>query len=145
MNEDLCVRFAKAEDIHFVSQDGYIPASTVARKIEFNEVIVAEKNGKPVGYLRLEYLWSIVPYIALITILPTHQRQGAGKAMLDFTAAYLAENGHEWLYSSSQADEAEPQAWHRRMGFQDCGILIGINEGGISEIFFRKKIELAPK
>ena len=140
MNEDLCVRFAKTDELHFVSQDGYIPASIVARKIESNEVILAEINGQPVGYLRLEYLWSIVPYIALITVLPSQQRHGVGKAMLDFTAAYLAENGHEWLYSSSQADEPEPQSWHRRMGFQDCGVITGINQDGISEIFFRKKI-----
>jgi N-acetylglutamate synthase-like GNAT family acetyltransferase len=138
--DNLCVRFANANDIDFVSLDGFIPKETVARKIALNEVILAEIDSQPVGYLRLEYLWSMVPYIALITVLPSHRRGGTGKAMLNFTSAYLAESGHEWLYSSSQVDEPEPQAWHRHMGFEDCGLLTGINEGGISEIFFRKKI-----
>jgi len=35
-------------------------------------------------------------------------------------------------------DEPEPQAWHRHMGFVECGIINGINENGIGEVFFRK-------
>ena len=134
------VRFANLKDLEFVSQDQFIPVEVVARKIEWREVIIAEVDGKPVGYLRLEYLWSIVPYIALITVDPAHRQMGVGRAMLDFTLGYLSENNHEWLYSSSQADEPEPQAWHRHMGFQYCGIITGINEGGVSEVFFRRKI-----
>ena len=42
--------------------------------------------------------------------------------------------------SSSQADEPEPQTWHRAIGFEECGIISGLNEGGIGEIFFRKKL-----
>jgi GNAT superfamily N-acetyltransferase len=133
------VRLANMRDLAYVSRDQFIPAEVVARKIEWREVILAEIDGKPVGYLRLEFLWSVVPYIALITVDLSHRRVGVGRAMLDFTLAYLSENNHEWLYSSSQADEPEPQAWHRHMGFQDCGIITGINEGGVSEVFFRRK------
>jgi GNAT superfamily N-acetyltransferase len=133
------VRLANMRDLEYVSRDQFIPAEVVARKIEWREVILAEIDGKPVGYLRLEYLWSVVPYIALITVDSSHRRVGVGRAMLDFTLAYLSENNHEWLYSSSQVDESEPQAWHRHMDFQDCGIITGINEGGVSEVFFRRK------
>jgi len=137
------VRFAGLQDLPFVSQDGYIPPEGVVRKIEAREVILAEIDGQPVGYLRLEYLWSLVPYIALVTVEPACRRIGVGQAMLGFVLHFLAEAGHEWLYSSSQADEPEPQAWHRHMGFQDCGILTGINPGGVSEVFFRKAIRCA--
>jgi hypothetical protein len=27
--------------------------------------------------------------------------------------------------------------WHRKMGFAECGIINGINEAGIGEVFFR--------
>ena len=37
-------------------------------------------------------------------------------------------------------NEAEPQAWHRAAGFRECGIIAGINEGGIGEVFFRKEL-----
>ena len=138
--EDIQVRFAGPADLEFVSRDRFIPSEAVARKIDQSEVIIAEIDGQPVGYLRLEYFWSLVPYIALITVEPSFRRRGVGKAILEFLGAFLAQKDHEWLYTSSQANEPEPQMWHRHMGFEDCGIIVGINEGGISEIFFRKRI-----
>ncbi|TEU08955.1 MAG: GNAT family N-acetyltransferase [Anaerolineales bacterium] len=140
MTEENLVRFATLDDLDFVARDHYIPTEMVRRKIEQQEVVVAERQGSPVGYARLEYLWSTVPYIALIWVLPEHRRQGAGKAMLRFMEDYLRENGHQQLFSSSQVDEAEPQAWHRHVGFEECGLIGGINDGGVGEVFFRKRL-----
>ncbi len=140
MTEENLVRFATLDDLDFVARDHYIPTEVVMHKIEQQEVVVAERQGSPVGYARLEYLWSTVPYIALIWVLPEHRRQGAGKAMLRFIEDYLRENGHEHLFSSSQVDEAEPQAWHRHVGFEECGLIGGINDGGVGEVFFRKRL-----
>ena len=140
MTEEIIVRFATLDDLDFVARDHYVPTEVVRRKIEQQEVIVAERRGSPVGYARLEYLWSRVPYIALIWVLPEHRRQGAGKAMLRFMEDYLRENGHQQLFSSSTVDEAEPQAWHRHVGFEECGLIGGINDGGVGEVFFRKRL-----
>ena len=76
---------------------------------------------------------------ALIQVLPEYRRQGVGKALLRFIEAFLRDAGHEALYSSSQADEPEPQAWHRYMGFEECGFIAGINDG-VGEVFFRKSL-----
>ena len=137
---EIHVRFAHQGDLEYASQDQYIPAEVVARKIDLSEVIIAEVDGQRVGYLRLEYLWSILPYIALITVDPTRRRIGVGRSMLGFVLEFLARGNHDLLYSSSQADEPEPQAWHRHMGFQDCGVITGINEGGVCEVFFKIKV-----
>lgn len=139
-NANVSVRFAAPADLEFVRQDGHLPAEVVRRKIEWQEVIVAELGGDPVGYVRLEYLWSKLPYIALIHVLPACRRRGVGRALLCFTEGFLREGGHTALYSSSQADEPEPQAWHRRVGFRECGVIAGVNEGGVGELFFRKEI-----
>ncbi len=148
MSDEIVIRFARFNDLDFTHQDGYIPAEMLKRKIEaqaalnpdrIEEIVIAEWNGKRVGYVRLEYLWSIVPYIALIRVLPEYRRQGVGKALLRFIETFLRDTGHEALYSSSQADEPEPQAWHRYMGFVECGFIGGINDG-IGEVFFRKSL-----
>ena len=148
MSEEIVIRFARLDDLDFAYQDGYIPAEALKRKIEaqlalnpdrIEDVVVAEWNGKRVGYVRLEYLWSIVPYISLIQVLPEYRRQGVGKALLQFIETFLRAAGHDALYSSSQADEPEPQAWHRHVGFQECGFITGINEG-VGEVFFRKSL-----
>ncbi|HEY42148.1 MAG TPA: GNAT family N-acetyltransferase [Dehalococcoidia bacterium] len=135
---EIDIRFATPSDLDFVKQDGYIPAEVVKRKIEWQEVLVASKDTTLVGYLRLEYLWSLVPYIALIYVTPEHRRQGVGITMLHFVEEFLRNRGFNVLYSSSQANEAEPQTWHRRAGFEECGIISGINAGGVGEVFFRK-------
>ena len=136
------VRFADRMDL-----DGCITldhpdmsAEIIQRKVEQREIIVAEKAGQLVGYLRLEYLWSLVPYIALIWVVEDQRRQGIGKALLHHLENVLREQGHTALYSSSQANEPEPQAWHRHAGFEECGFIAGISGGGIGEIFFRKDL-----
>jgi N-acetylglutamate synthase-like GNAT family acetyltransferase len=133
-------RFAVPADLDFVRQDDNLSTAIAQRKIEWQEVIVAELNGRLVGYARLEYLWSRIPYLALIRVLPEYRRQGMGKALLAFAEEFLREQGHQVLYSSSQVDEAEPQAWHRHVGFAECGVIAGINEGGVGEVFFRKQL-----
>ena len=148
MPDEIVIRIARLDDLDFAYQDGYVPAEVLKRKIEthaaldpncIEDIVIAEWNEKRVGYVRLEYLWSIVPYISLIQVLPEHRRQGVGKALLRFIETFLRDAGHEALYSSSQADEPEPQAWHRYMGFEECGFIAGINEGA-GEIFFRKSL-----
>ena len=147
MSDEIVVRLARVDDLDFAYQDGYIPGKVLKRKIEahtlnadrIEDVVIAEWNGKRVGYVRLEYLWSIVPYISLIRVLPEYRRQGIGKALLQFIETFLRDAGHETLYSSSQTDEPEPQAWHRHVGFEECGFIAGINDG-IGEVFFRKSL-----
>ena len=148
MSEEILIRFARLADLDFAYQDGYISTEILKRKIDaqlalnsdrIEDILIAERNGKRVGYVRLEYLWSIVPYISLIHVLPDFRRQGIGKALLRFLKTFLRDTGHEALYSSSQADEPEPQAWHRYVGFEECGFIAGINDGA-GEVFFRKSL-----
>lgn len=136
------VRFARPTDLDdcIALDHPTMPAEVIERKIAQREIIVAEKAGRLVGYLCLEYLWSLVPYIALIWVVEDQRRQGIGKVMLHYLENVLREQGHTALYSSSQANEPEPQAWHRHVGFQECGFIAGINAGGVGEIFFRKNL-----
>ncbi|MFW5713043.1 MAG: GNAT family N-acetyltransferase [Brevefilum sp.] len=135
--EEAKARLATMDDLNFVSQDGYIPQALIARKISQEECFIVELDNQPVGYLRLEYLWSSVPYIALIHVQKTYRKRGFSRVLLDFVTGMLRKSGHNILYSSSQADEPGPQSWHRHMGFKECGVIDGINQGGVGEIFFR--------
>ncbi len=134
------IRFAAAGDLDWCAAHEHVSAPVIARKIPHDEIVIAELDGERVGLLRLEYLWSMVPYIALIRVVDPYQRQGIGRALLHFVETTLRAHGHSVLMSSSQVDEPPPQAWHRHMGFVECGILAGINEGGVGEVFFRKAL-----
>jgi GNAT superfamily N-acetyltransferase len=139
MAEEISVRFAESGDMDFVAREGHVAADVLRRKVEWREVIVAEQCGELVGQLRLEYLWSVVPYVALVIVVENQRRCGVGKAMLRFAEEFLRGRGHDALYSSSQADEPEAQGWHRRAGFEECGFIAGVN-GGVGEVFFRKRL-----
>jgi N-acetylglutamate synthase-like GNAT family acetyltransferase len=138
MSETVSIRFGGIADLAFIRQGQDLSPEVLRRKIDWQEIVVAERHGALVGYLLVEYLWSRLPYIALIWVQPECRRQGIGKAMLGYLEAGLRCGGHATLYSSSQADEAEPQAWHRHVGFEECGVIAGINQGGVGELFFRK-------
>ncbi|MFX1481626.1 MAG: GNAT family N-acetyltransferase [Promethearchaeota archaeon] len=142
VNERVIVRFGGPEDLEWcVVEDDYVTEQVIRHKIVQNEIIVAELDGQPIGYLRLEYLWSNIPYIAMIFVLDGYRNEGIGLKILAFLEDYLRSRGHNQLLSSSQANESEPQAWHRSVGFSECGIISGINEDGIGEIFFRKDLK----
>ena len=136
------VRFAEPEDLAFCikSDFSHVNEAILKRRIEEKAVIIAEVDEKSVGYLRIEYLWLKIPYIGLIIVEEEYRRRGIGTAMIQFLEKYLVGEGHRILYSSSQTNEPEPQAWHRRVGFEECGYIAGINEGGIGEVFFRKPL-----
>lgn len=133
------IRFAVAADAEFLSRHVYVSEAVVSRKIALDEYVVVASAEELLGFLQLEYLWSLVPYIGLIRVLPEYRRQGLGTAMLIFVERFLYEREYRSLYSSSQADEPDPQAWHRCVGFEECGVIRGINDG-IDEVFFCKTL-----
>ncbi|MFW9786094.1 MAG: GNAT family N-acetyltransferase [Candidatus Thorarchaeota archaeon] len=141
VNERVIVRFAGPELLEWcVVNDDYVTEQVIRHKIVNDEIIIAELDGQPIGYLRLEYLWSNIPYIGVIWVIESYRGEGIGQKILSFLEDYLRGRGHDALYSSSQANEPEPQAWHRSVGFVESGIICGINEGDIGEIIFRKSL-----
>jgi len=141
VNERALARFAGPEDLEWcVVEDDHVTEQVIRNKIVNDEIIIAELDGQPIGYLRLEYLWSNIPYIGVIFVIELYQHEGIGRKILSFLEDYLQNRGHNQLFSSSQANEPEPQAWHRSVGFVECGMISGLNEGGIGEVFFRKPL-----
>ncbi len=141
VNERVIVRFAGPEVLEWcVVSDDYVTEQVIRHKIVNDEIIIAELDGQPIGYLRLEYLWSNIPYIGVIWVIKAYRKEGIGRKILAYLEDYLRSRGHDALYSSSQANEPGPQDWHRSVGFIESGIISGINEGGIGEVFFRKSL-----
>jgi predicted GNAT superfamily acetyltransferase len=134
------VRLANPRDLGFVAGDGDLPIDVVAQLVEQRRVYLASLDGEPAGYARIEYLWSKFPFISLVRVVERHRRRGLGRALLAAIESDAKRAGQTHLYSSSQADEPEPQAWHRHMGFVECGYIAGINPGDVGEIFFRKPL-----
>ena len=111
--------------------------------------LVLEEDGLVAGYSyagrhreRAAYRWAVD---TAVYVEERYQRRGVGRALLAFVADELHAAGHQHLLSSSQLDEPEPQAWHRHMGFQECGLLAGVNSGDVGEVFFVKSLARKPR
>jgi N-acetylglutamate synthase-like GNAT family acetyltransferase len=134
------ISFGTPKDLRRIENWDWLESNIFEWKLMNNEILIAELDYEIIGYLRLEYLWSKYPYIGLIMVNDDFRRQGVGRSLLNFLEVYLRSMQHNTLFSSSQVNEAAPQQWHRRMGFEECGVINAINEGNIGEIFFKKVI-----
>ena len=141
MHERALVRFAGPEDLEWcVVEDGLVLEKIMRNKIVNDEIIVVEVDGQLTGYIRLEFLWSAIPYIGMFFVVDEYRKGGIGRKMQDFLEEHLRSRGYDMLLSSSHANEPEPQAWYRSIGFNECGIISCLNEGGIGEVFFMKRL-----
>jgi N-acetylglutamate synthase-like GNAT family acetyltransferase len=136
------VRPARVEDLDwYCAEDPSVGREAIRRKVEAGEVFIAELEDRPVGHLRLDYLWSKTPFIALIRVLPECRAQGIGRALLVLVEANLRAAGRDALYSSTMTVAEQARVWHRHMGFKECGTIQGINPGGVGEVFFVKRLK----
>ena len=135
------MRFAGPEDLEWcVVEDGLVLEKIMRNKIVNDEIIVVEVDGQLTGYIRLGFLWSTIPYIGMFFVVDEYRKGGIGRKMQDFLEEHLRSRGYDMLLSSSHANEPEPQAWYRSIGFNECGIISCLNEGGIGEVFFMKRL-----
>jgi len=138
---EIVVREGDDHDLAWlVANDGHLDESRLRPKLAAGEIVVAEIEGERVGLLRLDHLWSAVPFVALVRVVESARRQGVGRALVAFTADRARVRGADVLLSSATADEAAPQAWHLAVGFQECGFIAGLNPGGVGEVVFRCRL-----
>ena len=138
---EIVVREGDQRDLAWlVANDGHLDESALRPKLAAGEIVVAEMDGERVGLLRLDHLWSAVPFVALVRVVEPVRRRGVGRALVAFTADREQARGADALLSSATADEAAPQAWHLAVGFQECGFIAGLNPGGVGEVMFRRRL-----
>jgi len=134
------VRLASENDFGYCRETEFpeVKDHLLKQSIQNGWVYLVEIDQSVIGYARLEFIWLTVPYLALITIEKDQQRKGAGTALTNQIFKDLKEQGHQKIYTSSEVMEPEPQEFHRRCGFIECGLIAGMNDKGIGEVFFVK-------
>lgn len=136
------IYFATSKDIDYLASNDHLSKDRVEEKIKRKEYIVAKQGNTYLGFLRFSLFWSEIPYIDVIGVEDEHQRKGIGKSMVKLLEAYALQNGQKVIMSSSQQDEPEPQKWHKKIGFEEAGI---VNDffpiQDVPEIIFIKRLK----
>jgi len=138
-------RYAAESDMEWLLEMDDVAEDWVRRCLHHQEYILAERDGHRLGFLRFSLFWSKLPYLEMIRVQPEDRRQGAGTAMLAYWESEMRGRGFNALLTSAMQDEPEPQAWHRRNGFEACGQLVLDNLQPTPEIFFLKKLQGLPR
>ncbi len=136
------IRFANQNDLEMaIELDLHRNKKVISNKIDMKEVIIAEVEEEIVGCLKIEYLWTHMPFISYIIVKEEFRGLGIGLALLSFLEKYLRDEKEvEFLLSSSMTDATKAQKWHMKRGFKECGFISSINEEGVGEVFFRKDL-----
>ncbi|MBB6273883.1 N-acetylglutamate synthase-like GNAT family acetyltransferase [Pedobacter cryoconitis] len=143
MMDDLIFQKGSINDLETcLNFDKHINPKFLTWKLLNEEIFLALNKKEIIGYLRLEYIWTTHPFIGLIILKEEFRGKQIGKNMLEFLEEQLRLKGQKKLYSSSQANETAPQQWHIKMGFNACGIINGMNENEIGEVFFCKILQV---
>lgn len=139
---EISFRFATIKDtMACLAYDETLTDQQMRHRIENYEILVASRGDRLIGYLKLQYLWDTKPFLSLIRIGEDERGKGIGRHLLEYTCHFLEMNGFKELFSSSQVNEEPPQKWHRKMGFTECGLISGLNEGGFGELIFKRYLE----
>ena len=95
-------------------------AAWFERKMERDELLVADDEAAIVGYIMWTTIWRM-PWIEFIRVLKDRRREGAGRALAAGLEDRLRAAGGWLLVSSSSGNDEDAIAWHRAVGFKDGG------------------------
>ncbi len=135
------IRYGQQEDFEWLrAQDNHVGADWIKRCLHHGEYIIAADDGEILGFLRFSLFWGNIPYMDMIRVQDNHKRRGIGTAMLNFWERDMRARGAKVLMTSSVVHETEPQDWHKRNGFQECGQLTFGQHEPTPEVFFVKDL-----
>ena len=132
------IRLADLTDLDWLSShDHHIARETLMESIRLGRVLLVERNGGRVGWLRWNLFWDNTPFMNLLYLLDGHRGQGHGRALVARWEADMASQGHKLLMTSTQANE-DAQHFYRKLGYRDAGALL--LPGEPAELLFIKEI-----
>jgi hypothetical protein len=128
MGRGITVRTAESSDLGWlVENDGHLDTGTLTAKVAASEVLVAEVDGERADCSGLT--------------CSGRRCRSLHRCAWAVSSAELVWAGRLFMrcfaLSSATGNESQPQAWHRAVGFNVCGELSGINDGGIADIGYR--------
>ena len=93
-----------------------------------------------VGAVGLRFNWLSGPYVQFLGLLPSHQRQGAGKRVLQWLEDDARKHSARNLWVAASDFNAEAIKFYECFGFQRVAVLDDLVRDGCSELLLRKKL-----
>ena len=120
-DQPLKIRYAEKADLGFwFSLDRHISENEFIQKVERRMSYIIEAENEPVGLLRYSLFWDSIPFCNLLYIKDGKQRQGYGRALVEYWEKDMKSRGFDLVMTSTQSNESA-QHFYRALGYRDCG------------------------
>ena len=100
-------------------------------------VIVAEKDGRRVGFAAMKYLEETA-HLLLFAVQPTDRRQGVGRAMWQWLSATVETAGIRQVHLEVRARNTDARTFYRQFGFIEAETVRGYYRGIEAAIIMRR-------
>ena len=115
------MRYVCEEDRAFwFALDRQLSANEFMHKCRDKRGYIISDDGKPIGLMRYNLMWDIVPFLTLIHIDESCQRRGFGQQAMAHWENEMRELKHTMLMTSTQVNE-EAQHFYRKLGYIEKG------------------------
>ncbi len=135
---EITVRRAEPSDTLPAALSQKLSDEQLTSKRRDGAIMLALVRGHPVGWVVTTTLWGRVPFLELLQVEGNHRRIGVATALLRGLEDQLRDEGRAMLFSSAQDDNPPALSWHLELGFEESGVIHGMNPDDIGEVFFRK-------
>lgn len=102
--------------------DEHITESELLLKIRDRRGYIISDGNKPIGVMRYNLFWDIVPFLTFIYFEEAYQRSGFGRQAMLHWESEMRELGYKMVMTSTQVNE-EAQHFYRKLGYKDRGSL----------------------
>ena len=117
------IRYAKEEDKDFwFTLDRELGEREFLLKVRDKQAYIILNDNNPIGIMRYNFIWDIIPFLTLIIIEDNYHRQGYGRKALEFWEEEIKELGYKLVMTSTRVDEYA-QYFYRKLGYIDRGSL----------------------
>ena len=132
------IRIATEADFPFLEKnDRHIRLSEIRALVGQNRILLAEMDGKIVGWLRWSLFWDNTPFMNMLYFLEGYRGKGYGRQIVAHWEKLMRQEGYDLVMTSSLSDE-QAQHFYRKLGYVDSGSLL--LPGEALEIIFTKRL-----
>ncbi|MCL2472380.1 MAG: GNAT family N-acetyltransferase [Treponema sp.] len=105
------------------SLDRHISESELRLKITEKRCYVIKDDDQPVGVLRYNLFWDLIPFLTLIFFEESCRGKDFGTQAMLFWENEMRSLGHKLVMTSTMVEETS-QHFYRKLGYKDCGCLV---------------------
>lgn len=120
----MIIRYVCESDQSFwFSLDTHISENEFLRKVRDKCGYILCDGEKPLGVMRYNLFWDIIPFLTLIHLEDSCRRKGFGRSAMLHWESEMRELGYKMVMTSTQVDE-HAQHFYRKLGYKDSGCLM---------------------